>query len=285
MYGGQGQAGTNWGYCPRCGAAQTGPTPFCPQCGAPQARASFLPTPPSIPPVVPSRRSGQLGPLAAVLLVGALVVGIVGVVLLNQHSNGTSPNFYGATDAQQPAPATSCTVGLHASGLSVTVEGNDASLQCAGMLSGKPVNGATWFLYGASDGLPTGPIVCQVTVQGDHYTVRDSGGLYGSQVCMYLEKLAAGAAPGSTAMPGGNVSCGLQVHGHDATVLADASVCSDFESSYPPADGYWDTYSSSYPPSNDSLVCSGTWEGARIEIWDSGGQFYATDLCKRLGWK
>jgi len=218
-------------------------------------------------------------------MVGVVVIGVVGVVLLNQKSNGTNPNFYGATDAQQPAPVTSCTVGLHASGLSVTVDGNDASFQCTGWLSNKPVNGATWFMYGASDGQPTGPIVCQVTVQGDDYTVRDTGGSYGSQVCMNLEKLASGAAIGSTPMPASSVACGIQVDGHDATVLASGNVCSDFESSYPPADGTWDTYSATTPPSNASLVCAGQWEDVRLEIWDSGGQVYASDLCKRLGWK
>jgi hypothetical protein len=226
----------------------------------------------------------QVSPLAAVLLVAIVVAGIAGVVLLNQRSNGNSPNFYGATNTQQPAPATSCVVGLHASGLSITVEGDNASAQCAAML-GKPVNGATWFIYGPSDGVPTGPVVCQVTIYGDDYTVRDSGGLYGSQVCMNLEKTASGARLGSTPMPDYFVVCGLQVRGHDATVLAGGNVCSDFESSYPPADGSWDTYSPKTPPSNDSLVCAGQWEDVRLEIWDSGGQFYATDICNRLGWK
>jgi hypothetical protein len=58
-----------------------------------------------------------------------------------------------------------------------------------------------------------------------------------------------------------------------------------FEAAYPPASGAsWEDRASGVPPNGDSLVCEGTYEGADVQIWDSGFAYYGDDLCQRLGW-
>jgi hypothetical protein len=159
-------------------------------------------------------------------------------------------------------------------------------------------DGGTWYQYSGGQE-PAGASICQIHYLGDLWTVRDSGALdlYGNGICTNLTKLVNGV-PLATAVPVPTIKvpplqvyaiCGLRVAGHDATVVMDVDECAAFERDYPPADGSWEIYSGSAAPAGDQLVCQGSWKGdgnewGQAQIWDSGGQYYATDLCKRLGW-
>jgi|GEM_PF-2001986 hypothetical protein len=112
--------------------------------------------------------------------------------------------------------------------------------------------------------------------------------MYGNSICSNLVKLANGqplVTPPPTPVVPVSAACGLQVASHDATIIADGSVCGDLKTAYPPAGGgVWDDYNGAGPPTYDSLVCSGQYEEAQVQVWDSGGQYYGSDLCQRLGW-
>jgi len=217
--------------------------------------------------------------LAGLLLV---IVAVGGLYLV-------SPDFRGQI---QGAVTPSCTVGLTGAAVSVTVQGADAQAQCESFLD-QTTDGGSWYIYSGGQ-KPAGAVICQVSYRGEMFTVRDQGSLniYGSGICSNLIKLANGqplTTREPTVDPGIDVVCGLRVAGHNATVLADLDLCSAFAREYPPADGSWEIYEASTPPSGDRLICEGVWAApdtywGSVEIWDSGGASYATDLCRRLGW-
>ena len=280
-------------WCPRCGAP-VGPNPrYCPRCGSPQAAAtpqsSYAPPPPAAPQYQPqivyavAPKSGVPWWRLAAVFVLALCVGLGALFALSPDFRGY---FVGAVTP-------SCSVGLNGAAVRVTVQGADAQAQCDSMLT-QTTDGGTWYVYSGGQ-QPAGASICQVHYAGDLFTVRDQGSLnlYGTSICSRLVDLANGIPPPTPTSaptrkpvftPISTAACGLQVEGHNATVLADLPVCNAFGAAYPPADGTWIKYAHPLAPSGDSLVCEGYWTNAHIEIWDSGGRSYATDLCRRLGW-
>jgi hypothetical protein len=258
-------------YCPACGAALATPRSIDGQAAATVMTAS------GARPAPGAHRRSLARRLVPVVL--AVALGVAALLLL-------SPDFRGQFFR---AVTPSCSVGLNGAAVSVTIQGADAEAQCNSFLR-RTTDGGSWYVYSGGQ-QPAGATICQVNYTGDLFTVRDQGSLniYGSSICQNLVKLANGQSVTTTTTdtsPPGNaqtVGCGLQVYGHDATVLATRDVCAAFERAYPPADGHWTAWSSSSAPAGDTLVCSVSWQGAVLWIWDSGGQYYGTDLCRRLG--
>jgi hypothetical protein len=216
------------------------------------------------------------------------IVAVVAIVLA-----GILVAVPGATSWLPWSTPPSCSVGLSGAAVSVTVQGQNAQAQCESMLN-DPTGGGSLYLYSGGQE-PAGASICQRTYEGDLVTVRDTGSnMYGSVLCADLDKLVRGeplvTAPPvvqSVPTPADLVTsaCALQVVGHDASVYATQDVCADFEAAYPPASAAsWEDRASGVPPNGDSLVCEGTYEGADVQVWDSGFAYYGDDLCQRLGW-
>jgi hypothetical protein len=261
-------------FCHKCGQSLVPEHDFCPRCGTARSGATASGPSASIDGVPAAstratRGSGRLVGLA--LLLGALLV-VIGPILNGRTLFGL---FQGVVTP-------SCTVGLTGAAVSVSVQGLNAQLQCDSFLT-TTTNGGSWYMYSGGQS-PTGAVICQLSLRGDLYTVRDQGSLniYGSGICSNLINEANGVVqtPQPPVVESG--ACGLQVAGHDAIVLADAAVCSDFEAVYPPADGRWVQYTSSAPPSRDREICTVVFEGASVTVWDSGGAYYGSELCRRL---
>ena len=256
-------------FCENCGQELSPDARYCPHCGAARQAKDAAASPGVSPVLVPTMASKPRRRARVPLLI-ACFAGLGILFLLNGR---TLLNDLGG------AVIPSCTVGLAGAAVSVTAQGVNAQGQCTSFLS-TTTDGGSWYLYSGA-ATPGGAVICQVPFGGSTLTVRDEGALdlYGSQICRNLIKAAnpvVETIPPATA-------CGLQIQGHEATVLATADVCTDFENAYPPASGgSWIGYPVSTPPSGDTLVCTRTFEGASINVWDSGGQFYGADLCGRI---
>jgi hypothetical protein len=282
--------------CYACGAPVVADNRFCPNCGAPRPDLDMQHSaarPGGWDPAwdvrrprgVPARPGFRFGPA---LLASLIVLGMLGALAFGPRLIATFGN----------AVTPTCSVGLTGAAVSVTVEGISADAQCRSMLT-RTTDGGSWYLYSGGQS-PSGAVICQVTLSNDLYTGRDQGSfeLYGSQICSNLIALAHPpesyvsidpstgpplASPGSVGPV--NTWWGLRVVSHDATVIGRGGGCQAFSSSYPPADGRWTGYDATRgAPPGDHLVCSGTFSGAVFDVWDSGGTYYASDLCTRLGW-
>jgi hypothetical protein len=223
----------------------------------------------------PKPRTNHLRALS-LALIAAIVLGLAAL-------NG--PTLFGQLGG---AVTPTCTVGLTGAAVSVTIQGLDAQSRCVSEAA-TITDGGSWYVYQGGQA-PLGAAICQETYNSDLYTVRDQGSnIYGSGVCSNLIKLINGGAAPQVApvsvAPGEATGCGLQVSGHDATVLLSSDVCNDFASAYQPGNGgQWTVYSGSAgAPAGDTEICTAQFEGATVSVWDSGGAFYGSDLCQRLG--
>jgi hypothetical protein len=283
---GAGSAGAGPNFCGRCGREFAAVDLFCSQCGAARRLDAVGPTPtaPESGAALASSSAplavGQRGRHIRRVLDAAVIVAIVVV--------GVLVAFPGVSAWWSQATTPSCTVGLTGASVSVTVQGSTAEKQCEAMLA-QTTNGGTWYRY-ASGQQPAGASICQVHYEGDLWIVRDEGALelYSSSICSNLVKLANGQ-PLVTAppTPQGQVyaACGLRLDGSNATVIADASVCSDLRSALPSVGGgIWDDYYQASLPSGDDLICEGVWSDADVQVWDSGFAIYGSEVCDGLGW-
>lgn len=97
-----------------------------------------------------------------------------------------------------------CAIGMIGHPVSVTVEGSSPRGECNSLLSAA-IAQQGWYLY-EGDAQPTGPVICQVTLEGQVATVRDQGLTTeaGATVCSQLVAMsqANGLTGSGGAMPG-----------------------------------------------------------------------------------
>jgi hypothetical protein len=81
-------------------------------------------------------------------------------------------------------------------------------------------------------------------------------------------------------------ACAIQIRGYNATVVASADICSAFARAYQlPGDSWISVDGSIGAPAVDRLICTGTWDGATVTVWDSGGASFASQVCQMLRWQ
>jgi hypothetical protein len=198
-----------------------------------------------------------------------------------------------------------CTVGLAGTAVSVSITGGGSGA-CDAWVRSDPSN--PWYQYTAGTE-PQGAVICQGGVDGLTYTVRDQGlaNLYGSSICSglsdqataeILRRVAArvtagspdsieevGDGPGPGALADGS-ACAFRLVGHDLTVFVDGVACEDFPYQLPHPGIGWDSFDplvdSADSPAGARVICSGDLFGLYAEVLDTGGAYYATDVCDLL---
>lgn len=274
--------------CQACGSLLGPNHRFCPSCGASRFGVGNADPPGAQDPArnarYPQAQASAQGRVPwRAIAVAIAVAGLTGLVIFGPR----------ALQAVQTAATPSCTVGLAGAAVSITVAGGSADADCRS-IQGTTTDGGSWYVYAGGEE-PAGAIICQVTLDGDLYTVRDQGSLnlYGSSICSNLigqshPQPAPVSSDPALPIPSEPIgtACGLRVLGHDATVIGHDPGCSAFAAAYPPAGAGWTTYDAlGGAPAQDGLICSGVIAAGSFSIWDSGGAYYATDLCQRLGWQ
>lgn len=265
-------------FCARCGQPRTDTgAAFCPRCGTQYSDAS------SPVPVAATSAPGSAERAPGPNHLRALSLALITVIVIGLAAL-YGPKFFSQIGA---VVTPSCTVGLTGAAVSETIQGLDAQARCVSEAA-TITDGGTWYVYQGGQA-PLGAAICQETYSGDLYTVRDQGSnIYGSGLCANLIKLINGASAPQGVLPsvgpGVAAECGLQVSGHDATVLLSADVCNQFASAYQPGNGgEWTVYAGSGVPSGDTEICTAQFDGANVSVWDSGGALYGSSLCQRLG--
>lgn len=220
--------------------------------------------------------------------------------------------YAGPNAAPLPFIKSNCVVGLQGAAVSVAVDGPSANAQCEAM-SHETTNGGSWYVYD-SDTEPGGAVICQFDIRGNRWTVRDQGiaNMYGSGVCQNLQQMAAGVPeqpegtdePEFTLEPSADVgcvvdethdcavdgppvaydeSCTLALVNHDARVYVagNTGLCEAIRGQIAGV-GEFERVESDDATGN-RLICSGVLINGTLEVWDSGGAIYGTDVCQRYG--
>jgi hypothetical protein len=194
-----------------------------------------------------------------------------------------------------------CVAGLQGAAVSVTVDGPTATSQCQSF-AGQVTDGGSWYIY-KSGTEPGGAVICQYTYSGDTVTVRDQGvaNLYGTSVCSYVHDRAAVAAvplepidasigPTETSLDestsdGGayDEQCILALGNYNVRlqVIGNLGLC-DAVKGQLLSIGVWYEVADA-TSSSDRLICSGVFVNGTLDVYDSGGAMYGTQVCQRYG--